>query len=56
MPHSTPLVPSPGGRNCPGDGAHTDGRGNFIECCCDECEYYLECFVDEGWMPKFSLD
>ena len=25
------------GRNC---------LGNRIECCCDECDYYLECFPD----------
>lgn len=26
---------------CPGNGEHPD-----IECCCDECDYYLECFPE----------
>ena len=23
---------------------YTDENGNPIECCCDECDYFLECF------------
>lgn len=38
------LAPSNQGRECIGDGEHTDENGNLIECCCDECNYYLECF------------
>lgn len=38
------LVPGPGGRNCPGN-----GRG-AAECCCDECDWFLECFPE--YTPK----
>ena len=33
------LNPGPGGRDCPGNGMLPQ-----IECCCDECAYYLLCF------------
>lgn len=35
----TPLVPGNEGKDCPGNG--TDPR---YECCCDECDYMLDCF------------
>lgn len=35
------LTPSENGKDCLGNGTHED-----IECCCDECEYYLLCFPD----------
>ena len=38
----TELTPSPKGERCLGNGEHEG-----IECCCDECDYYLECFPDE---------
>lgn len=38
------LTPCSGGKECLGNGEHTDENGNLIECCCDECDYYLECF------------
>lgn len=34
-----PLTPSYHGEKCLGNGTHEG-----IECCCDECDYYLECF------------
>ena len=37
-------TPSNGGKDCLGNGEHTDKNGNLIECCCDECDYYLKCF------------
>lgn len=40
----TPLNPSPQGKKCPGNGEHSE-----YECCCDECDYYLECF------PQYNL-
>ena len=38
------LIPGNSGDNYPGNGEHTDENGNPIECCCDECDYFLECF------------
>ena len=33
------LTPSPEGKDCLGNGEHG-------ECCCDECDFFLECFPD----------
>lgn len=33
------LTPSYHGRDCLGNGSHTD-----IECCCDECDYLMVCY------------
>ena len=35
----TPLTPSKQGRECLGNGEHSE-----YECCCDECDYFLYCF------------
>ena len=35
------LVPSFHGEACPGNGENPE-----YECCCDECDFYLECFPD----------
>ena len=40
------LNPGADGEECLGNGKHRDAEGNLIECCCDECDYYLECFSD----------
>lgn len=40
-PTGTVLTPGYHGENCLGNGKHPD-----IECCCDECDFYLECFPD----------
>ena len=40
------FVPGNGGKNCPGNGEHTEPDGSKIECCCDECDYYVCCFPD----------
>lgn len=37
-----PLTPSWHGEDCMGNGEHPD-----LECCCDECDYYLACFPME---------
>ena len=37
------LVPGDNGENCPGNGKHFDEFGNLIECCCEECDYFLLC-------------
>lgn len=42
----TVLFPGNNGENCLGNGEHTDKDANLIECCCDECDYYLECFPE----------
>lgn len=38
------LTPGNGGEYCLGNGEHRDKNGNLIDCCCDECDWYLECF------------
>lgn len=39
--YDPPLTPSFHGKDCLGNGTHEG-----IECCCDECDFYLECFPD----------
>lgn len=34
----TVLIPENGGNDCPSNGTH-----GGIECCCDECDYFLCC-------------
>ncbi len=34
------LTPSPNGINCIGNGKHD------IECQCDECDFFLDCFPE----------
>lgn len=38
------LTPSEQGKDCIGNGEHFDENNNPIECCCDECSYYMHCF------------
>ena len=38
----TKLTPSPGGRECLGNGTWIG-----YECCCDECDYLSYCFGNE---------
>ena len=40
------LTPGNNGDDCLGNGSHYDAEGNLIECCCDECDYYMDCFKD----------
>ena len=42
----TLLTPGNHGKNCEVNGEHRDGNENLIECCCDECDYYLECYPE----------
>lgn len=42
------YTPGNGGKNCPGNGESRDKNGILIECCCDECDYYL-CCIDENF-------
>lgn len=49
----TVLTPSPNGADCLGNGKCFDENGDEIECCCDECNYFLECFPSD--LPFFSM-
>ena len=47
-PTGVTLVPGNGGRDCPGNGYQEN-----VECCCDECDYYLCCFdANEDYCKK----
>ncbi|MBR5496321.1 MAG: hypothetical protein IKV58_02925 [Oscillospiraceae bacterium] len=43
----TPLTPSWQGHKCLANGEHIE-----YECCCDECDYYLNCFPQYDWRLK----
>lgn len=49
----TVLTPSKDGVDCLGNGKHIDENGDEIECCCDECNYFFECFPSD--LPFFSM-
>ncbi len=44
------LTPGNGGKYCKGNGEHRDWKGKMIECCCDECDYFLLCFDEEKFL------
>ncbi len=37
------IVSGNNGKDCPGNGEHTDRAGHLISCCCDECDYMMCC-------------
>ena len=37
------LTPGKNGKDCLGNGNYRDFSGKAIECCCDECDYYMCC-------------
>lgn len=45
-PTGTKLTPSWHGQKCKGNGEHPG-----VECCCDECDFYLACFPD--WKEQY---
>ena len=47
------LIPGNYGKDCPYNGFHDDEKGERIECCCDECDYYL-CREEEITCDKCS--
>lgn len=47
-----PLIPGNRGCHCPGNGTTPDENGNTIECCCEECDYMLECFSEYDIVSK----
>ena len=53
-PTGTVLTPSLNGWRCKGNGEHKDEQGDFIECCCDECNYYLKCFPQYNPYSKIN--
>ncbi len=49
----TVLIPGNGGKKCRYNGSFRDGSGNLVECCCDECDFFAECFgADDGSAPE----
>ena len=42
------LTPGNKGEDCMGNGKHYDNSNDLIECCCDECDYFLCCFEYEN--------
>ena len=40
------LFPENHGENCKQNGKTFDEHGNLIECGCDECDCFLECFPE----------
>lgn len=39
---------------CQGNGKHHNLFGKPIECCCDECAWFLKCFPEEEFDRKQS--
>ncbi len=37
------IIPGERGVHCPGNGNKKDSQGKPIECCCEECDYYMCC-------------
>lgn len=37
------LIPGDCGTYCPGNGQHQDFEGVMLECCCEECDYFMCC-------------
>ena len=44
------LVPGNNGSDCPGNGFYLDGKSKNIDCCCDECDFFLCCLPEHN--PK----
>ena len=42
------LIPGNNGLDCPGNGEHKDENGNYIECCCEACNYMICCFTSQS--------
>lgn len=41
------LTPGNNFNDCLGNGNNYDENGELIECCCDECDYYICCIVSD---------
>ena len=44
----TKLTPGNLGKDCLGNGKHFDKNGKRIECCCNECDYYMCCIEEHS--------
>ena len=44
-------MPGNNGKDCKGNGTHTDKYGNII-CLCDECDYLMCCLSEYGLKCK----
>lgn len=44
----TKLTPGNMGRDCRGNGSYYNKKGKLIECCCDECDYYMCCIEEHN--------
>ncbi len=40
------LTPGNLGKDCLGNGKHYSTNGSLIECCCDECDYFMCCTLE----------
>ena len=49
------LIPGNGGKDCPGNGEHTDKNGHLIECCCDECDFAILCEENNSFKKQKFL-
>ena len=45
------LTPGNFGEECLGNGKHYDKKNQLIECCCDECDFYI-CCLDENYQEE----
>lgn len=43
----TELTPGNNFKDCLGNGENYDENGILIECCCDECDYYICCLAND---------
>lgn len=48
------YTPGNEGKDCLGNGLHTDEFGDIIECCCDECNYLI-CCTNFGGFPECDI-
>ena len=39
----TEITPGNGGKDCLGNGEHFYESGEWVECCCEECDYMMCC-------------
>lgn len=46
------LTPGNAGRDCLGNGAHYNPKGELIAVCCDECDYQICCTKDDDEMSR----
>lgn len=50
------LIPGNQGKDCPGNGTYKNEQGCLIECCCEECNYYLCCIAPTSKQCAYCID